>query len=120
MDENLRVTSNVNIHASYSQDYPATVADAQTERVNVHVEVPEGALPADVRFRMTEVNAESYRQAVEKALGGTTGEILAVDMTFVAPDGTPCAKCAQDRRVSGQSPGDQPGGLSGTSRVSLS
>ena len=83
------VGSDLSFHASYEQDYPATVADARTEKLSVHVEVPEGALPADARFQMTEVNPEDYRNAVEKALeNGTTGEILAVDMKFIAPDGT--------------------------------
>ena len=87
VEKDTLVGSDMTVHASYAQDYPATVADAQTEKVVVHVEVPEGALPKDALFRMTEVNSEDYRTAVEKALGGTAGEIRAVDMTFVSPDG---------------------------------
>ena len=87
VDENTIVTSALTLRASYQQDYPATVADAQTEDLQVHVEVPEGALPADARFRMTAVNSEDYREAVEQALGMTTGTIKAVDMTFVGADG---------------------------------
>ena len=87
VDETTPVTSALTLRASYQQDYPATVADAQTEDLQVHVEVPEGALPADARFRMTAVNSEDYREAVEQALGMTTGTIKAVDMTFVGADG---------------------------------
>ena len=88
VDETTPVTADLTMIASYMQDYLATVADAATDTLNVHVEVPEGALPADARFRMAPVNSEDYRNAVETALGGQVGEIQAVDMTFVGADGT--------------------------------
>ena len=41
--ENTAVTTDLTIYPSYQEDYPATVADAKTDDVSVHVEVPAGA-----------------------------------------------------------------------------
>ena len=87
-DENTAVQQNMTVYASYEEDYPATVADARTETLSVHVEVPAGALPKDARFVMTAVDSEAYRDAIEKAVDGSVGRIEAADMTFTAPDGT--------------------------------
>lgn len=82
------VNDNLTVYPSYMEDYPATTADAQTGDMVVHVEVPAGALPADARFRLTWVEPEDYREAVEAALGTGAGQIVAADMSFVGADET--------------------------------
>lgn len=86
--EETEVTSNMTLYASYeATTYPATVADAVANGLNVHVEVPEGALPSNALFRMYEVDGEGYRSQIENSIGGNVGEIRAVDMSFAVGSG---------------------------------
>lgn len=77
------VTADMEIVASYTCDYPALNVQGFGNGWTVSVKVPEGALPETTMFRVLPVNGEKYRDAVESAVGGSVGNITAVDLFFV-------------------------------------
>ena len=77
------MTEDLVLIASYRCDFPAREAYGSANDLTVTVSVPEGALPEDALFRMAAVDEQGVRSSIERAMGGTVGQIKAVDMYFV-------------------------------------